>query len=48
MQYTVCPFCGKRRVRVNKSGWHAPYIHCDACGKGCFLSEWPDAAREEE
>ena len=47
-QYSVCPFCGKRRVRVNESKWYDPYVHCDACGAGCYLSEWPEAAAKEE
>ena len=37
--YSECPSCGRHRIRVS-TNYHEPFIHCDHCKRGAFLSEW--------
>lgn len=37
--YDECPYCGARRVRVNKK-YYEPSVRCDACKMGASASDW--------
>jgi len=40
--FSQCPVCGKKRIRVNRSQYTYAYIRCDSCKSEGWEHEYPN------